>query len=130
MTRIKAITLGVFTVWPFVYMLLFIGFAIIFPFVHASSMKGRSDSILFFIIFPLHILTILEIFVLLAIYIHDLYHTKHVPEDKKTLWAVVLFMGNFVAMSVYWYHYIWTPTKSYLPGNESNAHTTGSPGVL
>ena len=34
-----------------------------------------------------------------------------VPQDKKALWAVVIFMGNALAMPVYWYLYIWKPLR-------------------
>jgi hypothetical protein len=48
-----------------------------------------------------------EIMVLLAIYITFLFKTDRVPQDKKTLWAVVLFCGNLFAMPVFWYLYLW-----------------------
>jgi hypothetical protein len=35
------------------------------------------------------------------------FRTDRVPADKKALWAVVLFLGNFFAMPFYWYFYIW-----------------------
>lgn len=46
---------------------------------------------------------------LLIYYIRHLFKTKLVPNDMKALWAVVLFLGNMIAMPVFWYHYIWTP---------------------
>ncbi len=30
-----------------------------------------------------------------------------VEGDKRAVWAVVLFLGNLVAMPVYWYTHIW-----------------------
>jgi hypothetical protein len=35
-----------------------------------------------------------------------------VPNDKKALWAAVLFFGNMVALPVYWYLYIWREPPS------------------
>ena len=67
------------------------------------------------IIFPLHFLTMLEIIVLLVIYIGHLFRTDRVPQDKKALWAVVLLLGNMIAMPVYWCLYIWTEHRLAQP---------------
>jgi len=44
---------------------------------------------------------------LLAIYLIHLYRTSSVPDGRRAFWAVVLFMGNMVAMPIYWYLYVW-----------------------
>ena len=59
------------------------------------------------IIFPLHLLAIIDIWVLCVIYVLHVFKTDRVPQDKKALWAVVLVMGNMISMPVYWYLYIW-----------------------
>ncbi|HUT29669.1 MAG TPA: hypothetical protein VMX13_07750 [Sedimentisphaerales bacterium] len=107
MSRGKVITLGVFTAWPFVYMVLFM--CMMFGVVMSSFRGGRSwgAAPAFWIIFPLHLLTMVEIPVLLVIYIVYLFRTSRVAQDKKALWAVVLFLGNVIAMPVFWYLYIW-----------------------
>jgi hypothetical protein len=107
MSRGKAITLGIFTAWPFVYVVLFpwLMFGI------RSSGSGPG----FGIIFPLHLLTMLEIFVLLAICIVYLFRTERVAQDKKALWAVVLFLGHMIAMPVFWYLYIWKEPEQRTP---------------
>ncbi len=64
------------------------------------------------IIFPLHFLTMIWILLLIAVYIRHIFKTEAVPQDKKALWAVVIFCGNMVAMPVYWYLYIWKKTES------------------
>ena len=63
--------------------------------------------IIMMVIFPLHIFTMFEIFVLIAIYMFYLFKTDVVPQDKKALWAVVLFLGNMISMPIFWYLYIW-----------------------
>jgi len=63
--------------------------------------------LIFKFILPLHLFTMLEIFVLIAIYIMHIFKTDVVVQDKKALWAVVIFCGNMIAMPVYWYLYIW-----------------------
>ncbi len=108
MSRGKALTLAVFTLWPFLYMVIF--FCTVFGMVMFNAgMRGHASEppLLFLVVFTLHFLTILEIFVLLAIYIVHLFKTDRVPQDKKALWAVVLFLSNMLAMPVYWYLYIW-----------------------
>lgn len=105
MSRGKAITLAVFTAWPLLYMIFF--FCTVFVMVMSGPFVGPKPPTILMIIFPLHFLTILEMFVLLAIYIRHVYKTNRIAQDKKALWAVVLFLGNMIAMPIYWYLYIW-----------------------
>ena len=103
MSRGKAITLAVFTVWPLLYMVIFI--CAIFGMMVTDFSGGAPPSgppTMMLIIFPLHFLTMLVIFVLIAIYIFHVFKTDRVPQDKKALWAVVLFLGNMIAMPIYW----------------------------
>ena len=116
MTRSKAITLAVFAAWPILYMGLFM-FAI-FGMMMSDFSGGRNSSgppTIMMIIFPLHFLTMLEIFVLLVIYIVHVFKTDRISQDKKALWAVVLFLGNMIAMPVYWYLYIWKEPSPSAP---------------
>jgi hypothetical protein len=108
MSRGKAIALAILTAWPFLYMILFM--CIMFGTIISDCCGGGPPSTLpsiFLIIIPLHLLTMLEMVALLVIYIVHVFKTDRVPQDKKALWAVVLFLGNMLAMPVYWYFYIW-----------------------
>jgi len=109
MTKGKAITLGLFSIWPVIYFFFFM--AVFFLMVATTAMhQGQAADglpLFFLIIFPLHIFTMLEIFILLAIYLTYLFKTDVVPADKKALWAVALFLGHMIAMPVFWYIYIW-----------------------
>lgn len=108
MSKGKAITLAVFTVWPLLYFILF--FCIMFGLV-MSDFSGEHSSgpplAAFKIIFILHILPILDGFVLIVIYMVYLFKSDRVAQDKKALWAVVLFLGGMIAMPIFWYLYIW-----------------------
>lgn len=109
MNKSKAIVLAAFTVWPIAYMLFFMAGV-------ASSfflMRGGSNQMppFFGLLIVLHVFTMLEIAGLLVYYILHLFRTDAIPQDKKALWAVVLFMGNALAMPVYWYLYIWKPIR-------------------
>lgn len=110
MSKAKKLALGAATLWPLLYLFLFFGF---FAFAMTSIMSGDSapgedpmDS-LFGVFFALHFLTMIWMFVLVAVYIRILFKTNRVPQDKKSLWAVVLFLGNMIAMPIFWFLYIW-----------------------
>ncbi len=59
------------------------------------------------LILPLHLFTMLAVMGLMVFYIVNVFRNDRVDKDKKALWAVVLFMGNMIAMPIYWYLYIW-----------------------
>lgn len=105
LSRPVKLIVGVMTLLPFVYM-------VYFMVSMASSMKtnasGPDD---FDMLFRLHLGTMLLTFSLMIFYIVYLFRTSKVPQDKKALWAVVLFMGNMFAMPVFWLLYIWQDSK-------------------
>ena len=126
MTRGRKITLAVFTAWPFLYMILFM--CTIFGMMMSDFSGGGQSSglpTIMMIIFPLHFLTMLEIFVLLVIYMIHVFKTDRVSQDKKALWAVVLFLGNMIAMPIYWYLYIWKEPKQSTPEPVAQADRKG-----
>lgn len=114
MSRSRAVMLGFFTAWPFLYMVLFMCsvFGIIIAGILDES-RFTEPPFFFILIIPLHFLTILEVIVLMVIYIIHIFRTDQVENDKKALWAVVIFLGNIFAMPVYWYLYVW---KNCRPG--------------
>jgi cytosine/uracil/thiamine/allantoin permease len=54
----------------------------------------------------------LAVIALMVFYIVNVFRNDRVDKDKKALWAVVLFMGNMIAMPIYWYLYIWRETPA------------------
>lgn len=56
---------------------------------------------------------------LLVFYLVDLFRNPNVPAESRTLWAVVLFLGNIVAMPIYW--------ALYLRGDAAPAPATKPP---
>jgi hypothetical protein len=109
-SRVTTIVIGVATIWPIIYMCLFFGF-IAYSFSSANLPAGQSSGVpvLFKFIFVLHLLTMLLMFILMAVYIVHAFRTDLVPADKKVLWVVVLFFGSVVAFPIYWYFYMWSP---------------------
>ncbi len=102
MTKMKATVLGACTLWPILYMFLFMG-AIFSQFI-MMDFGGRPPvgemPTMMKIIFPLHFLTMLWILVLMAVYIRHIFKTEAVAQDKKALWAVVIFCANILRQHV------------------------------
>ncbi|HUS57816.1 MAG TPA: hypothetical protein VM141_04115 [Planctomycetota bacterium] len=126
MSRGKAIILGIFTAWPFLYVVFFMC-TVFLMMTSGLSCGGRSSGAPAFmwIVFPLHFFTMILIPVLLVIYILHVFKTNRIPQDRKALWAVVLFLGNMIAMPIYWYLYIWkepaqSPPTSRAEGDPAN----------
>ena len=101
------IIVGLLTLWPLLYIFVFFAFMFTMVFTIPHQTTGQGVPAPFVVIFALHLFTIFFMFGLVAFYIYYLFKTDRVPQDKKALWAVVLFLGNMIAMPVFWYLYIW-----------------------
>ena len=110
LTKTKKIFIGLLTLWPITYMLIFM-FAIFSMIFMATQGFQNSPPKIFFIIFTLHLFTILYSFGLIAFYVYYIFKTDNVPKDKKVLWTVIIFLGNMFAMPVFWFLYIWREPK-------------------
>jgi hypothetical protein len=101
-----AYSLGLLTLWPIVYFLLFISL-IFTSFASLSRSPGNNPPAdLFRFIFPLHLVTMLLMFALTAIYVVHAFRNEELASDKRTLWVIVLFLGNMLAFPVYWWFYV------------------------
>ena len=78
-----------------------------FTFSNFGAQPQMIDETQFNMIFKLHLGAMVLTCSLLLFYIVHLFRTEIVANDKKALWAVVLFFGNMIAMIVYWFLYIW-----------------------
>ena len=108
MTKTKKIVLGFFTFWPILYIFIFLGFiitAVAIAATHSHDNMSKNMS-LFFLIFPLHIFTMLEIMGMMIYYVIDAMKRQKLPPDRRTLWVVLLILGNMIAMPFYWYFFI------------------------
>lgn len=123
MKKPAKIALIIASIWPLVWMILFFVFMFGTMFFFASTTPKHGNNapgmpLAFMLFFAGHMLTILLMFALTAFYIVYLFRTDRIAQDKKALWAVVLFMGNMLAFPVFWYLYIWKEpeiTDSQLP---------------
>lgn len=109
MRKAAKIILGVATLWPLLYLILFLAFVFsqVFLFSHKGPPRSSALEGWLYVLFALLFLTIVWIIGLLIIYIVNVFRNDRVPQRKKALWAVVLFLGNMIAMPIYWYLYIW-----------------------
>ena len=113
MKKSSKILLALATIWPFLYMILFMS-----VFVSSIFLRGDEPGLIWAIIIPLHILTMLWMIGLTIFYIVNVFRNDKVNKDMKVLWAAVLFMGSIIAMPIYWYLYIWRDVTSPSIRNE------------
>lgn len=109
MSKTAKLLLGLATFWPAAYMILFFVFIFSAILFSGGGGDGAGPPTSFVLIFALHLFTMLVITGLTIFYIVNVFRNERVEKDKKALWAVVLFLGNLIAMPIYWYLYIWKP---------------------
>jgi len=101
-----AALIGLLTCVPFSYLVFFMAITL-------NAVFGRDpiDRSSFMLLFAAHVLVIVLVWCLIGFYIYFLFKTDLVKQDQKALWGVVLFLGNMLAMPVFWYLYIWKPAE-------------------
>ena len=109
LTKSRKIAIGVLTVWPILYIFIFMFYTLAGHFLEGSQgWRGR----LFPIISVLHHFTIFWIVPLIVFYLYYLFKTDKVPKNEKALWAAVIIVGNMLTMPVFWFLYIWKDPKT------------------
>ena len=112
MNKSTKILLGLATLWPFLYMILFFIFVFSSIFFLHGPGGEQAGPPFFFVVFALHLFTMFWIIALTVFYMVNVFRNDRVEKDKKVLWAVVIFMGSLIAMPIYWYLYIWKEASS------------------
>jgi len=113
LSRPLKILVGVLTVWPFVYMCAFVGVIVLSVFAVSAGgsalfpEKSDGPPIWFVALLVAHLATIVLALALTAFYIVYLFKTGRVEQDRKVLWAIVLFMGGPIGQLVFFCLYIW-----------------------
>ena len=127
MQKPTKVLLGLASVWPLVYTVLFIVFFFT-TFLFRADPEGIQPAMA--IILPLHLLTMLAVMALMVFYIVDIFRNNRVEKDKKALWAIVILMGGAIAMPIYWFIYFWKepavpnqPSPELLGGVNTSAWT-------
>ena len=103
LSRSKKILLGILSIWPLVYFMLF------FIFVIAISMLAhdKHDNMWILIIIPFHMLTGLINLELIIFYILHAIRTIKPTDDMRIIWVILILLGSVLANPIYWYLHIW-----------------------
>jgi uncharacterized paraquat-inducible protein A len=109
-SKSAALMIGVLTLLPFAYMFFF--FAMMMAAIAGAGAGALPKQDSFMILFAVHAVAIIVSWCLVGFYIYYLFKTDFVQQDQKTLWAVVLFLGNILVMPVFWYLHIWKPAET------------------
>jgi len=117
-TKTTRILIGVATAWGPIYLVLFLAFFATTFFSIVSPQLVKRMPVAFMAIFPLHCLTILLSFALIAVYIVHAVRNEKLTQEMRIVWILILFMGNMLAFPVYWWIYLRPTTPP--------AHATGA----
>jgi len=99
-----AIIIGIITLWPIIYMVLFMGSIFL---AMATGFNQQQAPHFFPYLMVAHLGTMLIMFGLLAFYIVHVFKNPSFKDDRRVLWAIVIFMGGPVGAPVYWWLHIW-----------------------
>jgi hypothetical protein len=94
--------LGMVSVLPGLYILVFLGMAFVFAFVpEGDFLSGRW----FKGLLVMHFVIVLLSLVLAAYYAYDVWRNQLVSGDKKPLWLVSILLFGPASWPVYWYYF-------------------------
>lgn len=105
MSTTKKILLGLLALWPFIYFFLFI--LVLFLYDGFIFLPAGDIETMFAYMLTSQLLTMALVVTTFILYIRDVFINPRVRETRKTLWVILLLFGNFIAMPIYWYLYIW-----------------------
>jgi hypothetical protein len=110
-SRPLKVIVGALTIWPIVYMCLFIGFIVLSILAVSDSARvpARSDGppLWFAALMLGHLGTIAITVAVTTFYIVYLFKTDRVEQSHKALWGVALFMGGAIAQPIFFWLYVW-----------------------
>jgi len=107
LTRKQKIILGVLTLWPPFYILIFI--ANVMGMIIASSANTNATVSVMSVawIIPLHFLTIMLVLALMIFYILYIIRSDTVQEEHRIVWLIAVIVVSIPAMIVFWFMYFW-----------------------
>jgi hypothetical protein len=112
MTKRKAIVLGLFTIWPIIYMFLIIFLSnAFFESIEFAKEHGAKPPLITYAYIPLHFFTVIDIFSLIVIYIVYTFRSGLIREKIQVLWVVLLVFGAPFSECIFWYLYVWKSIK-------------------
>lgn len=96
MTLNKKIVLGLAALFPFIYGLFVVVFALLFGLTQYAD-----------IFVAIHIVAMLIMMAVLGFYIAHVMINKRLPTNLKIIWAVVVVLLGPIGMIIYWHQIIW-----------------------
>lgn len=100
--------LGALTVWPVFFLSIFVPLWIVFVlFFFASRSTSMWMNVGIVTLWGLAAVTILIGFALLAYYIVHIFRNERLDKRSALGWLLGMWMGNFMAMPVYWFLHVW-----------------------
>jgi hypothetical protein len=133
MSKAKRVLLGIATIWPVVYLFLFMSYIISMMALAGSHVGvGGGDAAPFFLIgfagiFLLHLTTIFLSLGLMVYYIMHAVKSVHLDQTMRIVWVLLLCMMGMLAQPVYWYLYIWRDQlPRWLPTAGKNSCGSGA----
>ncbi len=100
-SRPVAYLLGVISIWPPIYFVIFLAFI---GYMFEASPKHGFDA--FRTIFLFHIGTMLLMVALMATYLVHAFRDDRLTSDRRILWVIVLLLFGVFAFPVYWWLYV------------------------
>lgn len=110
MERRKKLIWGIFSIWPICWMILFMCGALLLLMGTGFLESDEPAPILFIVmgfIMIFHFATIIEIWVMIILYLIRIIKDESIEQNNKILWVILIFIGNIIAMPIFWYLYIW-----------------------
>jgi len=103
MNKSKKILLGIATIFPIIYIIIFSTIITLSIFIYIIDL----DAILFSYLFIAHIFTIIFTIALIIFYIiHILKNNMISYKSEKIILSILIFFFNAIAMPIYYYIYI------------------------
>lgn len=103
MNKSQKILLGIATIFPIIYIIIFSTIIILFIFTYTINL----DAVLFNYLFIAHIFTIIFTIALIVFYIiHILRNNMISYKSEKIILSILIFFFNAIAMPIYYYIYI------------------------
>lgn len=139
MKKSRKVWLGIATIWPIVYMFLFMASIVGFMFF-AGLQEGGAPGVqphpegsplipvAFMGLFAVHMVTILGTLALTVFYIIRVFKTERLDQNMKIMWMLLLFFIGILAQPIFWYLYIWRDSPELsTPGTLPSALGAASP---
>ena len=109
MSKARKVWLLIGSLWPILYIILFVTFtfSLFFLFIPQGGETPPPSPAWIAVVFPLHFLTIILIWVLMIFYIIHVVKNQRLSKDQRVLWILLFVFVNIIAMLIYYFMYIW-----------------------